>query len=122
MPVYLDVNIYVITFNFAKYNTCVIFINTDITQCRIQNLTIYCKLLCLVFPLNIVSIMTFFNGIKYNCTVWRIVEYSHCIIFTWVQFKFVNNYFNENFQLYQFYVYAELNGFTTKICSNCRVL
>ena len=98
--------------------------STDATHCRIQNLTIYCKLLCLVFPLNIVSIMTFFNGIKYNYTVRRIVEYSHshCKIFTCVYFQFVNNYFNENIQLYQFYVYAELNGFTSKICSNCQVL
>ena len=66
--------------------------------------------------------MPFFNGIKYNCTVTRIVEYSHCILFTFVQFPFEDNYVNENIQPYKFYVYAELNVFKTKMCSNCRVL
>ena len=66
--------------------------------------------------------MPFFNGTKFNCTVIRIVEYSHCIQFTFVQFRFANNYVNENIQPYEFYVYAELYVFKTKICSNCRVL
>ena len=64
--------------------------------------------------------MKFFNGIKQDCTVRRFFKYYHCKIFTWVIFQFVKNYLNENIRLYQFYVYAELNGFTTKICSNCR--
>ena len=66
--------------------------------------------------------MSFFIGIKYNCAVTRIVEYSHCILFTFVQFQFVDNYVNENIQPYKFYVYAKLNVFKTKICLNCRVL
>ena len=60
--------------------------------------------------------MLFFNSIKYICTLTRIVQYSHCIIFKWVQFQFVNNYVNENIQFHQFYVCAELNGFATEIC------
>ena len=59
--------------------------------------------------------MSFFKIINYNCTGKRIVEYSLCINLTWVQFKFVNNYVNKIIQLFQFYVYAEINVFPAEI-------
>ena len=59
--------------------------------------------------------MSFFKIINYNCTGKQIVEYSHCILLTWVEFKFVNNYVNKIIQLFQFYVYAEINVFPAEI-------
>ena len=59
--------------------------------------------------------MSFFGIINYHFTGKGIVEYSHCINLTWVQFKFVNNYVNKFIQQFQLYVYAEINVFPAEI-------